>query len=61
MKRRLDTKTKTHHKMSPDQGLSDQKHSGVKGEKVWLTYALTCNADGSEKLLPFIIGKAAWP
>ncbi len=47
--------------MSPDQGLSDQKHSGVKGEKVWLTYALTCNADGSEKLLPFIIGKAAWP
>ena len=49
------------HRMAPDRGLSDHKQSGVKGKKVWLTYALTSNADGSEKLPPFVIGKAAWP
>ena len=31
------------------------------GNKKRLTYALTANADGSEKLELFIIGKAAWP
>ena len=47
--------------MAPDRGLMDRKHAGVKGKKVRLTYALTSNADGSEKLPPFIIGKAACP
>ena len=45
--------------MAPDRGLSDHKHSGVKGKKHRLTYAFTSNTDGSEKLLPFVIGKAA--
>ena len=47
--------------MAPDRGLSDCKQSGVKGKKVRLTYAFTSNADGSEKLPPFVIGKAARP
>lgn len=47
--------------MAPDRGLSDRKQSGVKGKKVRLTYAFTSNADGSEKLPPFIIGKAVRP
>ena len=45
----------------PSRGLSDQKQSGVKGRKVRLTYAFTTNASGSEKLKPFIIGKAQKP
>jgi DDE superfamily endonuclease len=49
------------HRMVPDRGLSDRKHSGVKGKKIRLTYALTSNADGSEKLPAFVIGKAARP
>ena len=47
--------------MTPDRGLSDRKQSGVKSKKTRLTYAFTANADGSEKLPPFIIGKAARP
>lgn len=47
--------------MAPDRGLSDRTLSGVKGNKSRLTYTLTANADGSEKLPPFIIGKAAQP
>ena len=47
--------------MPPDQGLSDKKTSGVKGSKVWLTYLMVANADGSEKLPPLIIGKAKKP
>lgn len=47
--------------MAPDRGLSDRKQAGVKGKKTRLTYAFTSNADGSEKLQPFIIGKAARP
>ncbi|KAF8218625.1 DDE-domain-containing protein, partial [Tricholoma matsutake] len=35
--------------------------SGLKGNKKRLTYAFTVNADGSEKLPAFIIGKAAHP
>jgi hypothetical protein len=37
------------------------RHSGLKGKKVQLTYALTSNADGLEKLPPLIIGKALKP
>jgi hypothetical protein len=47
--------------MPPDRGLSDKKHSGVKGNKVRLTFALTSNADGSIKKEAFIIGKAKKP
>ena len=47
--------------MVPDQGLSDRKQSGVKSKKNRLTYAFTSNADGSDKLPPFIIGKAKKP
>ncbi|KIJ26256.1 hypothetical protein M422DRAFT_192479 [Sphaerobolus stellatus SS14] len=47
--------------MVPDRGLTDKKQSGVKDTKVRLTYAFTMNADGTEKLLPFIIGKANKP
>lgn len=49
------------YSLAPDRGLSDRKQSGVKGKKVRLTYAFTSNADGSEKLPPFVIGKAARP
>lgn len=48
-------------RMPPDRGLADKKSSGVKGKKVRLTYLLTSNADGSEKLPPLIIGKAKKP
>ena len=47
--------------MAADRGLSDHKQAGVKGKKTRLTYAFTSNANGSEKLQPFIIGKAARP
>jgi hypothetical protein len=48
-------------RMVPDCGLATKHESGVKGKKVRVTYAFTTNADGSEKLPPFIIGKAKNP
>ncbi|PBK87909.1 hypothetical protein ARMGADRAFT_938193 [Armillaria gallica] len=47
--------------MPPDRGLANKKHSGVKGSKVHLTYALTANVDGSDKHEAFVIGKAERP
>ena len=47
--------------MVPDRGLATSKQPGVKGKKTRLTYALTANADGSDKLPALIIGKAAQP
>jgi len=47
--------------MTPDRGLSNRQHSEVKGKKTRLTYALTTNADGSEKLPPIMIRKACKP
>jgi hypothetical protein len=47
--------------MPPDHGLMDKPSSGTKGNKKRLTYAVTTNADGTEKLPPFVIGKAARP
>src|ERR1700733_14143771 len=47
--------------MPPDRGLADKRNAGVKGKKVRLTYVLTSNADGSEKLPPLVIGKAYKP
>ena len=53
----------THFKnrMPPDRGLADKRNPGIKGSKVRLTYALTSNATGSEKLPPIVIGKAYKP
>ena len=48
-------------RLPPDCGLSNKKCSEVKGSKVWLTYLLVSNADGSEKQPPLIIGKAKKP
>lgn len=45
----------------PDRGLADKRNPGVKGKKVRLTYAFAANADGSEKLPAFVIGKAKKP
>ena len=53
--------THVNNRLPPDRGLADKKHSGVKGRKVRLTYALTSNASGSEKLPPLVIGKANKP
>lgn len=47
--------------MPPDRGLMDQQTAGVKGIKSRLSFALTMNADGSEKLQPLIIGKFERP
>lgn len=47
--------------MPPDHRLADKQNSSVKGKKAQLTYLLTINADGSKKLLPFIIGKTQKP
>ena len=49
------------HRMPPDRGLADRKLSGVKAKKTRLTYAFTCNADGTDKLPPFVIGKFKKP
>ncbi len=43
--------------MPPDRGLADRVMSGLKGKKSRLTYAFTCNADGTDKLPPMVIGK----
>lgn len=47
--------------MPPDRGLSNKKQSGVKGNKVRITYLFVANATGSDKLPPLIIGKAKKP
>jgi hypothetical protein len=48
-------------RMTHNQCLSDHKQAGVKGKNTRLMYAFTSNTNGSEKLQPFIIGKAAQP
>ena len=47
--------------MPPDCELMNKQLHGVKGSKSHLTYAFTMNADGSECLPPFVIGKSAKP
>lgn len=47
--------------MPPDRGLSNKKQSGVKGNKIWITYLFVANATGTDKLPPLIIGKAKKP
>ena len=41
------TKWVLQNRLPPEEGLADKKFSGVKGKKIWLTYAFTPNADGS--------------
>jgi hypothetical protein len=48
-------------KMIPDRGLSTEKLPGVKKEKERITAHFCCNADGSDKLPVWFIGKAAKP
>lgn len=45
----------------PDRGMTTMTLSGVKKSKQRITILFACNADGSEKLPLFFIGKAARP
>lgn len=49
------------YRLCPDKTIAVRQLEGHKKDKVRLTIALTCNADGTEKLDPFIIGYAANP
>lgn len=48
-------------RMLSDTGLAQQWRSGVKQQKLCLTYAFTVNADGTKMLELFVIGKLAKP
>lgn len=48
-------------KMEPSRGLSTGPLSGVKKDKDRITVLLTCNATGSEKLVPLLIHKYQTP
>jgi hypothetical protein len=48
-------------KRTPDRTLATKSHSGTKKSKDRITIALTSNADGSEKFLPWVIGKSENP
>ena len=45
----------------PDRGMATMTLSGVKKSKQRITIFFVCNADGSEKLPLFFVGKAAKP
>jgi hypothetical protein len=45
----------------PDRGLATQQMSGKKKSKFRITITFACNADGSEKLPLFFIGKSKCP
>ena len=45
----------------PDRGMATTSLSGLKKSKQRISILFACNADGSEKLPPFFIGKAAQP
>jgi len=45
----------------PDRGMATTTLSGLKKSKQRITILFGCNANGSEKLLLFFIGKAAGP
>ncbi|PLW51423.1 hypothetical protein PCASD_00281 [Puccinia coronata f. sp. avenae] len=49
------------YKMPPNKTLATKTCSGLKGAKVQLTYHFCCNADGSDKLEPLVIGNAQKP
>ena len=48
-------------KATPDRGLTTQQYSGTKKHKDRITVYFCCNADGTDKLPLWIIGKAANP
>jgi len=48
-------------KTTPDRGLSSQRLSGQKSQKARITIHFGCNADGSDELPPWFIGRAAQP
>ena len=48
-------------KRTPDRTLATKAHSGTKKSKDRITIALTSNADGSEKFVPWVIGKSKNP
>ena len=45
----------------PDQGLASKQMSGKKSNKFCITVSFACNADGSERLPIFFIGKSKRP
>jgi hypothetical protein len=45
----------------PDRGLATKQMNGKKRSKFRLTVAFACNADGSEKMPIFFIGKSKQP
>ncbi|KNE89028.1 hypothetical protein PSTG_17517, partial [Puccinia striiformis f. sp. tritici PST-78] len=49
------------YRMPPNKSMATETCSGLKGSKVRLTYHLCCNADGSDKLEPLVIGNAKRP
>ncbi|POW13403.1 hypothetical protein PSTT_03841 [Puccinia striiformis] len=54
-------KNRFHIQMPPNKSLATETCSGLKGSKIRLTYHLCCNADGSDKLEPLVIGNAKKP
>ncbi|CCO27126.1 Tigger transposable element-derived protein 6 OS=Homo sapiens GN=TIGD6 PE=2 SV=2 [Rhizoctonia solani AG-1 IB] len=48
-------------RMPPGHGLGTHESGGLKGDKSRITYVLGSNQDGSHKLPPLVIGKAAHP
>lgn len=47
--------------MPPNKTLATTRTAGIKGDKTRLTYLFGCNADGSDKLEPLVIGHAFRP
>jgi hypothetical protein len=45
----------------PDRGLATKEMAGKKTNKTRITLGFACNADGSEKLPTFYIGKSKLP
>lgn len=48
-------------KMTPDRGLATHQISGTKKDKARITVHFCCNADGSDKVPAWFIGKSAKP
>ncbi|XP_058113772.1 CENP-B homolog protein 2-like [Magnolia sinica] len=49
------------YSMSPDRTIAEKQLEVVDKDKIRLTLALTCNANGSEKLPPLFVGSSARP
>ncbi|KAG8921832.1 hypothetical protein FRC01_014867 [Tulasnella sp. 417] len=53
--------TSLNNRMPPDRRLATAQFAGKKADKQRLSYALTTNADGSDKFPPLVIGHAKCP